>query len=315
MGTDLNLKSSDVEVSMNLYEFRLSLTGACNHDCIYCGPFSDGKYVQGYGNLSPHQLDEITLLMKKHPLHVQLTGGEPSLRKDLELIVKNLTENGIGNIGMTTNCSKLNEKRALELYLAGLKDIHIHVPSLDEGVYSATVRRPSGQVISNIIAVAALAKEAGVRVEFNTPVTKVNLQTLPDLMDFCYGRKINLKLIEEVNVNEDQIRFDDIKRLIGGWLDTKGISNLSTSLPQRYGSIYNFSDELFFRIAPATPGLAAHLRGEKLKPFFDGRFWIGGSKGDYMFTPSCFINPLSGDYSDLERNLNTTINIYSEAGK
>jgi molybdenum cofactor biosynthesis enzyme MoaA len=75
-----------IEISMPLYEIRLSLTGRCNHQCIYCGPFSDGKADNGYKDLSLNQVREIAPLLKDKKLHVQLTGGEPTLRKDLTKI-------------------------------------------------------------------------------------------------------------------------------------------------------------------------------------------------------------------------------------
>ena len=49
-----------IEFTMPLYEIRMSLTGICNHDCVYCGPFSDGKKDNGYKELSLNQIKQLT---------------------------------------------------------------------------------------------------------------------------------------------------------------------------------------------------------------------------------------------------------------
>ena len=60
----------DYHVSTPFYEIRLSVTGACNQNCIYCGPFVDGKHTRGYGSISLEQVRKFVcelkiLLMRK----------------------------------------------------------------------------------------------------------------------------------------------------------------------------------------------------------------------------------------------------------
>src|SRR3989344_9254461 len=136
-------KINEFYCHMPLHEVRLSVTGGCNHDCFYCGPFSDGKHSDSkdFRKLTLNQIEEIGSLLDQKNLHIQITGGEPSLRKDLEQIVEILRKKGNSDIGLTTNCSYMSGDILSNLVKRGLKDIHIHVPSFDRGVFERTIRR------------------------------------------------------------------------------------------------------------------------------------------------------------------------------
>lgn len=296
---------------MPLYEARLSLTGKCNHQCIYCGPFSDGKADNGYGDLSLNQVREIALLLKDKNLHLQLTGGEPTLRKDLTQIVETLNEEGISDIGLTTNGSLINPEYAQRLLDAGISDIHIHMPSLDYDVFAKTTKDRRKKVVDRIVQTALYLKRQGQGVEFNTPVTSFNLPTLPQLMDFCYANEINLKLIEEVNLANEQITEQQITQTFEDWFQKKGLILDETKIDRRYGRIYDLGN-FSFRVAPATKGLVDFFNGKSETILYDGRYWIGGNKDDFIFTPSYFLRTKRGNFGDLERNLNETIQIHND---
>ncbi len=303
-----------MEISMPLYEARLSLTGRCNHQCIYCGPFSDGKSDNGYQDLSLDQVREITPLLKNKGLHIQLTGGEPTLRKDLTEIVKTLSYGGIRDIGLTTNGSIINPEYAQRLLDAGLSDIHIHMPSLDYETFRKTTKDKRQKVVDGIIQTALYLKKQEQSVEFNTPVTPLNLPTLPQLMDFCYSNKINLKLIEEVNLANKQISEGQIIQTFEDWFQAKELKIDETKIDKRYGRIYDLG-KFSFRVAPATKGLVDHLNGKSDTILYDGRYWIGGKKKNFVFTPSYFLKTKTGSFDDLEKNLNETIQIYNNHEK
>ncbi|WP_414608088.1 radical SAM protein, partial [Stenotrophomonas sp. FR010] len=66
---------------------RLSLTEACNFRCSYCLP--DGYQADGHPRFL--QVEEIGRLVRAFAAlgmsKIRLTGGEPSLRKDLDEII------------------------------------------------------------------------------------------------------------------------------------------------------------------------------------------------------------------------------------
>ena len=303
-----------IEFTMPLYEIRMSLTGICNHDCVYCGPFSDGKKDNGYKELSLNQIKQLTPLLKKNKLHLQLTGGEPGLRKDLIPIVQTLYKSGIKDIGITTNGSTINPNYAQKLLDAGISDFHIHMPSLNYKAFSKTTKDKRIKVIKNIQDTAIFLKNQNQNIEFNTPVTNINLPTLQSLTDFCFENKINLKLIEEINLLKNQITENQIIQHIEGWFKKKQLNLNETKIDKKYGRIYNFGD-FAFRVAPATKGLVDFLNKKQETILYDGRYWIGGNNKNFLFTPSYFIKPKLGTFNDLEKNLNETIQRYNNEKK
>lgn len=305
----------DIEISMPLYEARISVTGKCNHNCIYCGPFSDGKRDHGYGKLSLEQITLLAPLIKKSKLHTQLTGGEPTLRKDLRKIIEILKRVGIEDIGMTTNGSSINPEYISDLISAGIFDVHIHLPSLDNDAYKKTTRTRKRTNIEGIKDTALYLKLNNVGIEFNVPVTRINLPTLPELLDFCYENQMNLKLIEEVNLSGEQVKEEEISSFLERWFEANGLNLDEINIDKKYGRIYQISEDFSFRIAPATKGLVNYLNGKKEKILYDGRYWIGGKNGSFLFTPSYFLEPSKGKFEDLEKNLNETRQIYDENDK
>ena len=83
---------------------RLSLTEACNFRCSYCLP--DGYQADGHPRFL--QVEEIGRLVRAFAAlgmsKIRLTGGEPSLRKDLDEIIATVAAvPGIRKVAITTN--------------------------------------------------------------------------------------------------------------------------------------------------------------------------------------------------------------------
>jgi molybdenum cofactor biosynthesis enzyme MoaA len=310
------IHKKEYNITMPFYEIRISVTGACNQNCIYCGPFTDGKYNKGYKNLSLLQIKKLAVELKeiinKLHLHVQLTGGEPMLRNDLPEIVSILRNQEIKDIGITTNGSLINPKLSLLLIKSGLLDFHIHVPSLNLNVYEETVRKKIyNERIKNILDSAKVIMKNGARVEFNTPVTYINLPTLVELFNFCYDNHINLKLIEELNINNSQVSVEDIKNLVTEWINNKKINIVESVINKKYGLIYQFSKNFFFRIAPISPEFKIYLKGGQKKILLDGRYWLGGRNGKFLYTPSYYTAPKEGSIEDIKKQIKNISNKYN----
>ncbi len=116
---------------------RLSLTEACNYRCSYCLP--DGYLADGRPRFL--ELDEIRRLVRAFAatgMHkLRLTGGEPSLRKDLVSIIATIaTTPGVSRIALTTNGCLL--PRHVGLWReAGLTALNVSLDSLDPARFAA----------------------------------------------------------------------------------------------------------------------------------------------------------------------------------
>lgn len=115
---------------------RLSLTDRCNLRCLYCTP-KGGDYQQAHKDLlSYEELLRITSLSVDLGIRkVRLTGGEPLVRRDVDLFMKKLTSiPALDDVRLTTN-GVLLEKYAGELYEAGIKKINVSLDTLKKDKY------------------------------------------------------------------------------------------------------------------------------------------------------------------------------------
>jgi len=120
---------------------RISLTDRCNLRCGYCMPL-DGV------NLAPAEnvltLDEIEIVVRAavsvgfHKF--RLTGGEPTLRRELVDIVGRIAAvDGVRDLALTTNGMQMR-RLAAPLAAAGLNRVNVHVDSLHSERLTALMR-------------------------------------------------------------------------------------------------------------------------------------------------------------------------------
>jgi GTP 3',8-cyclase len=151
-----------------LRDLRISVTDRCNFRCSYCMPKEvfdkDYPYLPHSALLS---FEEITRLAKQFVAHgvrkIRLTGGEPLLRKNIEILIEQLaalkTVDGEPlDLTLTTNGSLLARK-AKSLKAAGLQRVTVSLDGLDDAVFRAMndVDFPVAEVLEGI----AAAKDAG----------------------------------------------------------------------------------------------------------------------------------------------------------
>lgn len=129
-----------------LRDLRISVTDRCNFRCSYCMPKE--VFDKDYPYL-PHAslltFEEITRLARQFVAHgvqkIRLTGGEPLLRKNIEVLVGQLSElrTVTGqplDLTLTTNGSLLARK-APALRAAGLQRVTVSLDGLDDQVFRA----------------------------------------------------------------------------------------------------------------------------------------------------------------------------------
>jgi cyclic pyranopterin phosphate synthase len=151
-----------------LRDLRISVTDRCNFRCNYCMPKE--VFDKNY-NYLPHasllSFEEITRLARVFVAHgvkkIRLTGGEPLLRKNIEVLIEQLSalrtlEGEPLDLTLTTNGSLLARK-ARALKAAGLQRVTVSLDGLDDAVFRTMndVNFPVADVLAGIDA----AQEAG----------------------------------------------------------------------------------------------------------------------------------------------------------
>lgn len=213
---------------------RLSVTESCNFRCTYCLP--DGTDCDSRaGELTLPEIRRlVTAFARLGTRKVRITGGEPSLRKDLtEIIATCKAVPGIEKVALTTNGYRL-QRDAAAWQAAGLDAVNVSVDSLD----AATFHLVTGQdKLADILAGVAAAKAVGIKqVKINTVLLKQhNALALPDFLGFVKQQDLSLRFIELMRTN-DNLSFYQRQHLSGasiqqqletqGWqLLPKGISD------------------------------------------------------------------------------------------
>jgi cyclic pyranopterin phosphate synthase len=192
-----------------LRDLRISVTDRCNFRCSYCMPKE--VFDKDYPYL-PHSalltFEEITRVARQFVAHgvrkIRLTGGEPLLRKNVEVLVEQLarlrTVDGAPlDLTLTTNGSLLARK-AKALKDAGLQRVTVSLDGLDDAVFRRMndVDFPVADVLKGIDA----ARSAGLGpVKINMVVKRgTNEHEILPMARHFKGTDIVLRFIEYMDV-------------------------------------------------------------------------------------------------------------------
>jgi len=196
-------------LSRPLRDLRISVTDRCNFRCSYCMPKeifnNDYPYLPHNALLS---FEEITKTAKSFVSlgveKIRLTGGEPLLRKNLEILIAQLAqlrtpEGQELDITLTTNGSLLSRK-AKQLKEAGLKRVTVSLDGLNDTVFKQMndVDFPVSDVLEGIKA----AQAAGLGpIKVNMVVKRgTNDQEILPMAHYFKGTGIALRFIEYMDV-------------------------------------------------------------------------------------------------------------------
>ncbi|WP_100641901.1 GTP 3',8-cyclase MoaA [Alteromonas facilis] len=173
---------------------RLSITDQCNYRCDYCLPDGNDRH-RDRAQLSLTQIDSIVAAFAHLGTQkVRLTGGEPSLRKDLTDIIAQVRQHsGIRHIALTTNGFML-EKQVEHWADAGLDSVNISIDSLDPKLFSAITGHDH---LDRILRGIDKALSLGISVKVNSVLMKnINSQALAGYLNWIRDLPITLRFIE-----------------------------------------------------------------------------------------------------------------------
>ena len=197
-----------------LRDLRISVTDRCNFRCVYCMPKE--IYGRGYQFLPKDQLltfEELGRLARIFASlgtsKVRLTGGEPLMRRGLEVLVADLaTIDGL-EVTLTTNGALLAD-RAQALRDAGLDRITVSLDALDDEIFKCMndVDFPVAKVLEGIGA----AERAGLPVKINMVVRRgLNESAIVPMARYFRERGHILRFIEYMDVGHTNgWRLDDV---------------------------------------------------------------------------------------------------------
>ena len=124
---------------------RISVTDRCNLRCTYCMP-EEVEFMQRDLVLSYEEIARFVRIVAPLGINkLRITGGDPLIRKDLPILIRQLDAiDGINDIGMTTNGFFL-EEHAQSLKDAGLHRINVSLDTLVKEKFVEITRRDALQ--------------------------------------------------------------------------------------------------------------------------------------------------------------------------
>lgn len=187
---------------------RLSIIEACNFRCTYCLP--DG-FRANRTRPTSLSLEEIARLLRGFSAvglrKLRLTGGEPSLRRDLpEIIASAAAVGDIEKIALTTNGTQLDRRVALWRD-AGLTHLNVSVDALDTERFQAITGHDR---LPEILRGLEVARGLGFRaIKLNAVLLKdLNDDLLPQWFDFLRERDVTVRFIELMRTGDNAAYFE-----------------------------------------------------------------------------------------------------------
>ena len=192
-------------------DLRISITDRCNFRCTYCMPEEGMKWLPRSDVLSFEEIVRLArIFVERYEVDgIRLTGGEPTVRAHLPVLVAKLAElrmpsGGKPDLSITTNGATFRLV-AGELRAAGLDRVNVSLDTLRRDRFAEITRRDElDRVLDGIEA----AKEAGFTpVKINAVIERgVNDDEILDLAEYGRDHDVQVRFIEFMPLDAD-----------GGW--------------------------------------------------------------------------------------------------
>jgi cyclic pyranopterin phosphate synthase len=181
---------------------RISVTDRCNFRCLYCMPVAGLEWLPKADILSYEEIARVVGELAPLGLRrVRLSGGEPTLRPQIERLVRMLREiPEIEDISLSTNGARLGEL-ASTLRAAGLHRVNMSADSLRPDRIKAIARR---NIDFDPVVAAKAAERAGLSpIKLNVVVMRgINDDELADFARLTLEHAWHVRFIELMPVGE-----------------------------------------------------------------------------------------------------------------
>ena len=208
-------------------DLRISVTDRCNFRCGYCMPAEGMTWLPRQEVLTFEEIERIArVCVERYGFTgIRLTGGEPTVRAHLPMLIEKLAALGV-DLSMTTNGTSL-ALIAADLRRAGLQRINVSLDSLRADRFRDITRRDAlGDVLDGIDAALAAGFDP---VKVNCVLVRsVNDDEILDFARFGRDRGVVVRFIEFMPLDaqgewtaDGVVTYDEI------------VSTISADLPLR----------------------------------------------------------------------------------
>ncbi len=190
-----------------LRSVELAITFKCNAKCKMC--YASKMFNANKQEINVGQIKGLwKRCLKLGAIHVNLTGGEPMLRKDVYAIIKALQPNKT-LVSLVTNASLINEDAIKKLKEAGLNSLQISIDDVNPQIHNKLRGIPN--LLEKVINGAKLAKKYGIVVCLSTVISHENIKNK--------SVKDIIKLAEDLDV----FLLINLAATAGGWSEKDSV--------------------------------------------------------------------------------------------
>lgn len=149
---------------------RVLTNETCNQACSFCSarrPVERREFI-----VAPAVKKRIDTALAEGAREIILTGGEPTMRRDLADLVRHARSRGASRVVVETNAALLTTETAQVLADAGVDTARVHMPAF--GPDADAITRDEGGFVATLAGLRALAA-AKVTIEIAVPIVSTNV--------------------------------------------------------------------------------------------------------------------------------------------
>lgn len=186
---------------------RISITERCNLRCTYCMPEEGVPLSPASHLLTTPEISYLSaLFVSQGVTKIRLTGGEPTIRKDIVPLMQSIGElrqKGLRELCLTTNGIALHRKLD-SMAEAGLTGVNLSLDTLDPFQFQILTRRKGFEaVIKSIDRILEMNKlGAGIKLKINCVVMRgINEREIIPFVEMGREKDIEVRFIEYMPFN------------------------------------------------------------------------------------------------------------------
>lgn len=174
---------------------RISVTDRCNLNCCYCNS-AKREFIPHDEIFSYEEILKTVEIMAENGIEkVRLTGGEPLVRKDIDLLAAEINKiSGIKEISLTTNATLLS-RYAHKLKKSGINRINISLDTLNPESF---IKISGKDKLNSVFEGIKSAQDAGMTpIKINTVIlNNLNSSEIEELAGLTLENDFHIRFIE-----------------------------------------------------------------------------------------------------------------------
>ncbi|WP_405381619.1 GTP 3',8-cyclase MoaA [Maribacter sp. LLG6340-A2] len=189
---------------------RLAVTDRCNLRCNYCMPEEGINFAKNDKLFTIDELVRLSTLMVSQGINkIRITGGEPFVRKDLMVLLRNLAAlEGLDDISVTTNATLIGPYID-ELKALGIKNINVSMDAINRETFERITRRDHYDVVYNNM-IRLITEGFNVRINF-IALDGQNIEDIIPMLELTKHYNVSVRFLEEMPFNGGSKEFQTIK--------------------------------------------------------------------------------------------------------